>query len=129
VLLAKSGLDGHVNAVKLLAFACREAGMEVIYTGLKQTPAMIVATAVEEDIDLIGISSLSGSHLWIATEVERLLREAGAAAIPVVMGGIIPDADQAKLRRLGVRHVFTPKDGEVGAIVQAMIDSVVERAA
>ncbi len=129
VLLAKSGLDGHVNAVKLLAFACREAGMEVVYTGLKQTPAMIVATAVQEDVDIIGISSLSGSHLWIASEVQRGLREAGADGIPVVMGGIIPDADQTKLRRLGVRHVFTPKDGEVGAIVQAMIDTVVERAA
>ena len=129
VLLAKSGLDGHVNAVKLLAFACREAGMEVVYTGLKQTPAMIVATAVQEDVDLIGISSLSGSHLWIATEVERGLREAGAAGIPVVMGGIIPESDRPKLARLGVRHVFTPKDGEVGAIVQAMIDTVVERAA
>jgi (2R)-ethylmalonyl-CoA mutase len=129
VLLAKSGLDGHVNAVKLLAFACREAGMEVVYTGLKQTPAMIVATAVQEDVDIIGISSLSGSHLWIATEVERGLREAGAAAIPVVMGGIIPESDRPKLGRLGVRHVFTPKDGEVGAIVQAMIDTVVERAA
>ena len=129
VLLAKSGLDGHVNAVKLLAFACREAGMEVVYTGLKQTPAMIVATAVQEDVDLIGISSLSGSHLWIATEVERGLREAGAPGIPVVMGGIIPEADRPKLTRLGVRHVFTPKDGEVGVIVQAMIDTVVERAA
>jgi (2R)-ethylmalonyl-CoA mutase len=129
ILLAKSGLDGHVNAVKLLAFACREAGMEVVYTGLKQTPAMIVATAVQEDVDLIGISSLSGSHLWIATEVQRGLREAGADGIPVVMGGIIPEADQPKLRRLGIRQVFTPKDGEVGAIVQAMIDTVVERAA
>ena len=129
ILLAKSGLDGHVNAVKLLAFACREAGMEVVYTGLKQTPAMIVATAVQEDVDLIGISSLSGSHLWIATEVERLLREAGAASIPVVMGGIIPEDDQTKLRQLGVRQVFTPKDGEVGAIIQAMIDTAAERAA
>jgi (2R)-ethylmalonyl-CoA mutase len=129
VLLAKSGLDGHVNAVKLLAFACREAGMEVIYTGLKQTPAMIVATAVEEDVDLIGISSLSGSHLWIAREVLRGLRAAGAESIPVVMGGIIPAGDQATLRRLGVRHLFTPKDGDVGTLVQAMIDTVLERAA
>jgi len=129
VLLAKSGLDGHVNAVKLLAFACREAGMEVVYTGLKQTPAMIVATAVEEDVDLIGISSLSGSHLWIAREVQRGLRDAGVESIPVVMGGIIPAQDQGTLRRLGVRHVFTPKDGEVGTIVQAMIDTVLERAA
>jgi ethylmalonyl-CoA mutase len=129
VLLAKSGLDGHVNAVKLLAFACREAGMEVIYTGLKQTPAMIVATAVQEDVDIIGISSLSGSHVWIVTELQRLLREAGAAGIPIVIGGIIPDPDKPTLLGLGVRHVFTPKDGEVGAIVQAMIDTVLERAA
>jgi (2R)-ethylmalonyl-CoA mutase len=129
VLLAKSGLDGHVNAVKLLAFACREAGMEVVYTGLKQTPAMIVSTAVQEDVDIIGISSLSGSHLWIATEVQRGLREAGVGEIPIVMGGIIPAADQPTLRALGVRHVFTPKDGDVGAIVQAMIDTVLERAA
>jgi (2R)-ethylmalonyl-CoA mutase len=129
VLLAKSGLDGHVNAVKLLAFACREAGMEVVYTGLKQTPAMIVATAVQEDVDIIGISSLSGAHLWIATEVQRGLGDAGASGIPIVMGGIIPESDRTRLRELGVRHVFTPKDGEVGAIVQAMIDTVLERAA
>jgi (2R)-ethylmalonyl-CoA mutase len=129
VLLAKSGLDGHVNAVKLLAFACREAGMEVVYTGLKQTPEMIVSTAIQEDVDIIGISSLSGAHLWIASEIERLLREAGASSIPVVIGGIIPETDRPKLARLGVRHVFTPKDGQVGVIVQAMIDTVVERAA
>ncbi len=129
VLLAKSGLDGHVNAVKLLAFACREAGMEVVYTGLKQTPAMIVATAIQEDVDLIGISSLSGSHLWIAREVQRGLRESGGGDIPIVMGGIIPENDQSRLRELGCRHVFTPKDGDVGAIVQAMIDTVLERAA
>jgi (2R)-ethylmalonyl-CoA mutase len=129
VLLAKSGLDGHVNAVKLLAFACREAGMEVVYTGLKQTPAMIVATAIQEDVDIIGISSLSGSHLWIAREVQRGLRESGGGDIPIVMGGIIPEVDQPLLRELGCRHVFTPKDGDVGAIVQAMIDTVLERAA
>jgi (2R)-ethylmalonyl-CoA mutase len=129
ILLAKSGLDGHVNAVKLLAFACREAGMEVVYTGLKQTPAMIVATAIQEDVDIIGISSLSGSHLWIAKEVQRGLRESGGGDIPIVMGGIIPEADQPLLRDLGCRHVFTPKDGDVGAIVQAMIDTVLERAA
>ncbi|MCC6766363.1 MAG: cobalamin-dependent protein [Deltaproteobacteria bacterium] len=129
VLLAKSGLDGHVNAVKLLAFACREAGMEVVYTGLKQTPAMIVATAIQEDVDLIGISSLSGSHLWIAREVQRGLRESGGGDIPIVIGGIIPETDQPLLRELGCRHVFTPKNGDVGAIVQAMIDTVLERAA
>jgi (2R)-ethylmalonyl-CoA mutase len=123
VLLAKSGLDGHVNAVKLLAIACRQAGMEVVYTGLKQTPEMIAATAVEEDVDLVGVSTLSGAHLWIAQELHRLLREAGRSDLPVVMGGIIPDADRAALAASGVRHVFTPKDGEVGPIVQTMIDT------
>jgi (2R)-ethylmalonyl-CoA mutase len=123
VLLAKSGLDGHVNAVKLLAIACRQAGMEVVYTGLKQTPQMIAEAAVQEDVDLVGISTLSGAHLWIAREVHRLLREAGRADLPVVMGGIIPDADRAALTALGVRHVFTPKDGAVGLIIQAMIDA------
>ncbi len=123
VLLAKSGLDGHVNAVKLLAIACREAGMEVVYTGLKQTPEMIAATALQEDVDLVGVSSLSGSHLWIAQELHRLLTEAGGGDLPVVMGGIIPDADRPALARHGVRHVFTPRDGEIGPIVQAMIDT------
>jgi (2R)-ethylmalonyl-CoA mutase len=122
VLLAKSGLDGHVNAVRLLAIACRQAGMEVIYTGLKQTPEMIVATALQEDVHLIGISTLSGAHLWIAAEVHRLLLEAGRADLPVVMGGIIPDADRAALADHGVRKVFTPKDGEIGPVVQSMID-------
>jgi len=121
VLLAKSGLDGHVNAVKLLAIACREAGMEVVYTGLKQTPEMIAATALQEDVDLVGVSTLSGSHLWIAKELHRLLTEAGRNDLPVVMGGIIPDGDRAALARCGVRHVFTPKDGEIGPIIEAMI--------
>ncbi|MBI4128618.1 MAG: cobalamin B12-binding domain-containing protein [Parcubacteria group bacterium] len=107
VLLAKVGLDGHVNAVRLLVLACREAGMEVVYTGLKQTPAMIVAAATQEDVDLIGISSLSGAHLWIATEIERLLRESRAGGIPVVMGGIIPGGDHTKLQGLGIRRIYT----------------------
>jgi (2R)-ethylmalonyl-CoA mutase len=121
VLLAKSGLDGHVNAVKLLAIACRQAGMEVVYTGLKQSPEMIVATALQEDVDLIGISTLSGSHLWIAEEVHRLLVSGGREEIPVVMGGIIPDADRPRLAAHGVRHVFTPKDAAIGRIIETMI--------
>jgi (2R)-ethylmalonyl-CoA mutase len=123
VLLAKSGLDGHINAVKLLAIACRQAGMEVVYTGLKQTPEMIVAAALQEDVDLIGISTLSGAHLWIAARVHNLLEQAGRADLPVVMGGIIPDADRPVLAGHGVRHVFTPRDGEIGPIIQAMIDT------
>jgi (2R)-ethylmalonyl-CoA mutase len=95
--------------------------MEVVYTGLKQTPEMIAATALQEDVDLVGVSTLSGSHLWIAKELHRLLTEAGRDDLPVVMGGIIPDGDRDALARCGVRHVFTPKDGEIGPIIEAMI--------
>lgn len=122
VLLAKGGLDGHVNAVKLLAFAFRQAGMEVIYSGLQQTPEAIAQSAVQEDVDVIGVSSLSGAHLHIARELFAALSERGAADVPVVMGGIIPEADEAVLQELGVRVVFTPKDNDVAAIVQAFID-------
>lgn len=115
--LAKSGLDGHVNAVKLLAYACREAGMEVIYSGLQQTPAAIAAAAVQEDADVIGISSLSGAHLHLAREVLRELEERGASDIPVTMGGIIPEGDMEALRAMGIAAIFTPKDGDVGQIV------------
>ena len=125
VVLAKSGLDGHVNAVKLLAAACSQAGMEVVYTGLKQTPEAIVATALQEDADLVGISSLSGSHLHIASEVMRLLREKGAADLPVILGGIVPEADRAPLEALGLKAVFTPADARVGEIVQRIIDLAV----
>ena len=121
LVLAKSGLDGHTNAVKLLAVACARAGMEVVYTGLKQPPAAIVATALQEDADVIGISSLSGAHLSIAAEVMRLLREQGAGEIPVVMGGIVPEADRATLRALGVREVFGPESDSVGAIVARIV--------
>ncbi|TVR05156.1 MAG: protein meaA [Deltaproteobacteria bacterium] len=120
--LAKSGLDGHVNAVKLLAYACRESGMEVIYSGLQQTPAAIAAAAIQEDADVIGISSLSGAHLHLAAEVQRELASRGAQDIPVLMGGIIPAGDEAALRALGIAAIFTPKDGDVGAIVQRIID-------
>ncbi len=122
VVLAKSGLDGHVNAVKLLAAACSQAGMEVVYTGLKQTPEAIVATALQEDADLVGISSLSGSHLHIAREVMRLLGEKGATDLPVILGGIVPEADRAPLEAMGIRAVFTPADARVGEIVQRIID-------
>jgi (2R)-ethylmalonyl-CoA mutase len=121
LLLAKGGLDGHVNAVKLLAFACREAGMEVIYTGLQQTPEAIAASALQEDVDLIGVSSLSGAHIFIAETVLSELAKAGSD-IPVIVGGIIPEQDAEALKALGVAAVFTPKDGDIGQIVAAMID-------
>ena len=123
LLLAKSGLDGHVNAVKLLAVACSRAGMEVVYTGIKQPPDAIARAAVEEDADIIGVSSLSGSHLHIAAELMRHLEALGGADIPVVMGGIIPDADIAALTTLGVREVINPGAGaSLSDIVARIID-------
>jgi (2R)-ethylmalonyl-CoA mutase len=121
VFLAKSGLDGHVNAVKLLAYACRQSGMEVIYSGLQQTPQAIVSGAVQEGAEVIGISCLSGAHLHVAREVMAALAARGITDLPVVMGGIIPDHDAATLRGMGVAAVFTPKDSDVGAIVSALI--------
>ena len=122
LLLAKGGLDGHVNAVKLLAYACREAGMEVIYSGLQQTPGAIAQAAVQEDVDLIGVSSLAGAHNHIAKELFVELAERGAKDIPVIMGGIIPEDDAASLKKHGVAEVFTPKDSDIGAIVARMIE-------
>ena len=121
MLLGKSGLDGHVNAVKLLAVACSRAGIEVIYTGIKQSPEAIVRAAVQEDVDVVGISSLSGAHLHIAREVLAGLEAAGASDVPLVMGGIIPDEDGRALVELGVRAVFTPATGTLAEIVDAII--------
>lgn len=122
IVLAKSGLDGHVNAVKLLAVACARAGMEVVYTGLKSPPEAIAQTAAQEDAHVIGISSLSGAHLHIARETLRLLQAAGAGDIPVIMGGIIPEADRAELFRMGIKAVFTPGEMGVADIVARIIE-------
>jgi (2R)-ethylmalonyl-CoA mutase len=122
VALGKAGLDGHINAVKLLAQACMQAGMEVILAGFKQTPAQLVETALQEDADVLAISSLAGAHLEIARETLDLLRKRGADDVKVVMGGIIPEDDREKLRALGVRAVFSPKDGNLGAIVGRIIE-------
>jgi (2R)-ethylmalonyl-CoA mutase len=117
VALGKAGLDGHINAVKLLAHACMQAGMEVILAGFKQTPAQLVETALQEDADVLAISSLAGAHLRIARETIDLLKRSGAHRVKVVIGGIIPEADRSTLRELGVRAVFTPKDSNLGEIV------------
>ncbi|MGO9607361.1 MAG: methylmalonyl-CoA mutase family protein [Candidatus Binataceae bacterium] len=117
VALGKAGLDGHINAVKLLARACMEAGMEVVLTGFKQTSEQMVETALQEDVDVLAISSLAGAHLTIARDTLRLLKERGASDVRVVMGGIIPDADRKRLIELGVRAVFTPRDSNLGKIV------------
>ncbi|MEE2037909.1 cobalamin B12-binding domain-containing protein [Nocardiopsis sp. CT-R113] len=108
IVVAKPGLDGHDRGVKIVARVLRDAGIEVIYTGLRQTPEMIVAAALQEDADGIGLSVLSGAHMTMFTRVMELLRENDAEDIRVFGGGIIPDADIAELERLGVAKIFTP---------------------
>ncbi|WP_034383043.1 cobalamin B12-binding domain-containing protein [Deinococcus sp. YIM 77859] len=108
VLIAKPGMDGHDRGAKVVARALRDAGMEVIYTGLRQTAEMIVNAALQEDVDAIGLSVLSGAHMHYFREVMALLRERGAEDIIVFGGGIIPDQDLPKLEELGVGRVFTP---------------------
>ncbi len=108
VVVAKPGLDGHDRGVKIVARALRDAGMEVIYTGLHQTPEQIVQTALQEDADAVGLSVLSGAHMTLFKEVMRLLAERGGEDILVFGGGIIPDADIAELEAMGVAAIFTP---------------------
>ena len=108
ILVAKPGLDGHDRGAKIIARALRDGGFEVIYTGLHQTPEMIAEAAVQEDVDAVGLSILSGAHMTLFPEVIRLLTERGASDVAVFGGGIIPDEDSAKLKTLGVRQVFTP---------------------
>jgi methylmalonyl-CoA mutase C-terminal domain/subunit len=108
VVIAKPGLDGHDRGAKVIARALRDAGMEVIYTGLRQTPEQIVGAALQEDADVIGMSILSGAHNHIAPRVMELLKEKGLDDVLVVIGGIIPDVDVPKLKDIGVKGVFLP---------------------
>lgn len=108
VLIAKPGLDGHDRGAKVIARAFRDAGMEVIYTGLRQTATQIAAAAVQEDVDVVGLSILSGAHNALVPEVLRALREKGGGEIQVVLGGIIPETDIEPLKAQGVREVFLP---------------------
>lgn len=108
VLVAKPGLDGHDRGAKVVARALRDAGFEVIYTGLHQTPEMIVNAAIQEDVDAVGLSIMSGAHMTLFPAVIDLLKEKGASDIEVFGGGIIPDDDISKLRELGVASIFTP---------------------
>jgi methylmalonyl-CoA mutase C-terminal domain/subunit len=119
VVVAKPGLDGHDRGAKVVARALRDAGMEVIYTGLHQTPEQIVQTAIQEDADAIGLSVLSGAHMTLFRKVLELLKEREAADIVVFGGGIIPDADLPELESLGVAKIFTP-----GATTQSIVDWV-----
>jgi methylmalonyl-CoA mutase, C-terminal domain len=108
VLIAKPGLDGHDRGAKVIARALRDAGMEVIYTGLRQTPEMIVNTALQEDVQVIGLSILSGAHNAIVPRVMELLQQKQMTDIMVIIGGIVPDEDAAQLKRAGVAAVFQP---------------------
>jgi len=108
VIVAKAGLDGHDRGAKVVARALRDAGVEVIYTGLHQTPEQIVAAAIQEDVDAIGLSVLSGAHMTLFARLLELLKEQGADDIVVFGGGIIPEADIAELAAMGVSKIFTP---------------------
>ncbi len=119
VLIAKPGLDGHDRGAKLIARALRDAGMEVIYTGLRQTPQMITTAALQEDVDVVGLSILSGAHMTLVPRVLEHLQEAGLVDVAVFVGGIIPEEDWPALQKIGVRAVYGP-----GTTTQQVIDDV-----
>jgi methylmalonyl-CoA mutase C-terminal domain/subunit len=119
VLVAKVGLDGHDRGAKVVAAALRDAGMEVIYTGLRKTPEMIVEAAIQEDVDAIGVSILSGAHMTIFPKILQLMKEKGLTDVLLFGGGIIPDKDKEELKRLGVGELFTP-----GASTRMIVDYV-----
>jgi methylmalonyl-CoA mutase C-terminal domain/subunit len=119
VLVAKPGLDGHDRGAKVIARALRDAGMEVIYTGLRQTPEQVVAAALQEDVDVIGLSILSGAHLHICPRIVELAKEKGLSDVLIIIGGIVPDVDVAKLQELGIHGIFRP-----GASLKEIVDFI-----
>ncbi|PZS30188.1 MAG: protein meaA [Pseudonocardiales bacterium] len=125
-LVGKPGLDGHSNGAEQIAVRARDAGFEVVYSGIRLTPAQLIASAVEEDVDVVGLSVLSGSHLSVVPDVLDGLRAAGLDDVPVVVGGIIPEADAATLRAAGVARVFTPKDFEITDVLGQIVDAIEE---
>ena len=124
LLVGKPGLDGHSNGAEQIAVRARDAGFEVIYQGIRLTPAQIVAAAVEEDVHCVGLSILSGSHLSVVPEVVEGLRAAGLVDVPVIVGGIIPPADEATLRAAGVAEVFTPKDYDMTVVMARIVEAI-----
>ena len=123
VVIAKPGLDGHDRGAKVIARALRDAGMEVIYTGLRQTPEQIVAAALQEDADVIGLSILSGAHMHVCPRIMELLREREMDDVLVVVGGIIPDVDIPKLNALGITGIFLP-----GTPMQSIVEFITRHA-
>ena len=127
VLVGKPGLDGHDRGAKVIARALRDSGMEVIYTGIRQSPQMIAQAASQEDVDVIGMSILSGAHLEILPEIMSLLKDQGMDAVIVVVGGIIPEVDRQPLKDLGIAEVFGPGT-TTGSIVEFIQEKIKERA-
>jgi (2R)-ethylmalonyl-CoA mutase len=123
-LVGKPGLDGHSNGAEQIAVRARDVGFEVVYQGIRLTPAQIVAAAVEEDVHVVGLSILSGSHMEAVPAVIEGLRAAGAGEIPVVVGGIIPESDAARLKAAGVAAVFTPKDYDMTEVMGSIVDVI-----
>jgi (2R)-ethylmalonyl-CoA mutase len=122
ILVGKPGLDGHSNGAEQIALKARDVGFEVVYDGIRSTPERLVASALEEGVHLVGLSILSGSHLELVPEILERMKKAGLADVPVVVGGIIPDADARSLAAAGVRRVYTPKDFELEAIMADLVD-------
>jgi (2R)-ethylmalonyl-CoA mutase len=124
LLVAKPGLDGHSNGAEQVAVAARDAGFEVVYQGIRLTPEQIVAAAVQEDVDCVGLSILSGSHMQLVPEIVNGLRAAGLDDVPVIVGGIIPDQDAERLEDDGVAAVFTPKDYDLSVVMSRVLDVI-----
>jgi (2R)-ethylmalonyl-CoA mutase len=126
-LVGKPGLDGHSNGAEQIAVRARDAGMDVVYEGIRLTPSQIATSAAQEGVHVIGLSILSGSHRELIPSVLEALREAGAGDVPVVVGGIIPEADAVSLRDAGVAAVYTPKDWDLNRMMRDMVALVAER--
>ena len=126
VLIAKPGLDGHESGAKVIARALADAGMEVVYTGTRQTPQMIVNTALQEDTDIVGLSILSGAHKELCSRIISLFKQKGVEDIPIIVGGIIPDSDVLGLKKMGIKEVFGPGT-TTGEVVSCVRDLVSQR--
>jgi (2R)-ethylmalonyl-CoA mutase len=126
-LVGKPGLDGHSNGAEQIAVRARDAGLDVVYQGIRLTPSQIATSAAQEGVHVVGLSILSGSHAELIPAVLAALREAGAGDVPVVVGGIIPEADAAALREAGVAAVYTPKDWDLNRMIRDIVDLVAAR--
>ena len=131
ILIAKPGVDGHDRGAKVIARALRDAGMEVIYTGLRQTPEMIAEAALQEDVDVVGLSILSGAHMALVPRIREILDQHDMRDVPLIIGGIIPDDDRPELEKIGVSGIFGPGTNteEIAAYIRDLIETKDERGA